>query len=241
MSEFKVISKVKESAVDVVINNVKRLIISKQIATGDKLPSEFELAEMMGVSRGSVREAMKILNAIGIVEIKRGDGTYATQDTSRAIIDPLMFRMLTSEASLRELLELREFIEMAVGELIITNATEDDIKILEGINQDMKDVYSKKGNCVELGKMDILFHKAMGKITNNVLVEMIYSYVVDFLGSTIEATYQNYKENAKYSINVHEEMIEAFKKKDRDYAVEKVKNSINQWKQLTTQYGRGTL
>ncbi|HYF83885.1 MAG TPA: GntR family transcriptional regulator [Clostridia bacterium] len=241
MGDFKVISKVKDSAVDVVINNIKRLIISKQIDIGDKLPSEFELAEMMGVSRGSVREAMKILNAIGVVEIKRGDGTYVTQDTSRAIIDPLMFKMLTSEASLRELVELREFIEMAVGDLIVANATQEDIKLLEIINQDMKDVYSKKGNCVELGKMDILFHKTMGKITNNVLVEMIYSYVVDFLGATIEATYQNYKENAKYSITVHEEMIEAFKKKDREYATEKVKNSIKQWKQLTTQYGRGAL
>ena len=55
----------RESAVDIVINNIKQLLIDRRLLPGDKLPSELEISEGLGVSRGSVREAMKILSAFG--------------------------------------------------------------------------------------------------------------------------------------------------------------------------------
>ena len=68
--------KTKVSAVDLVINSIKNILLQKKILPGDLLPSELALAESLGVGRGSVREALKILDAFGIIEIIHGDGTY---------------------------------------------------------------------------------------------------------------------------------------------------------------------
>src|SRR6056297_1598946 len=84
----------RESAVDLVINTIKKLIINKKLQPGDRLPSEMELANSFDVSRGSIREAMKILSAFGIVEIKRGDGTYISDSFNKDIFDPLLFRLI---------------------------------------------------------------------------------------------------------------------------------------------------
>lgn len=61
----------RESAVDIVVNNIKHLLMERKLKPGDRLPSESEISEGMGVSRGSVREAMKILSAFGLVRCQR--------------------------------------------------------------------------------------------------------------------------------------------------------------------------
>ena len=68
-------NKKKKTATDVVIDKIKSLLLAKELKPGDLIPPENELANAMNVSRGSVREAMKVLSAFGIVEIKRGNGT----------------------------------------------------------------------------------------------------------------------------------------------------------------------
>ena len=64
----------RESAVDIVVNSIKQLLADKKLLPGDKLPNELEISEGLGVSRGSVREAMKILSAFGLIDIRVGNG-----------------------------------------------------------------------------------------------------------------------------------------------------------------------
>lgn len=63
----------RESAVDIVVNNIKQLLVEQKLKPGDRLPNELEISEGLGVSRGSVREAMKILSAFGLVDVKVGN------------------------------------------------------------------------------------------------------------------------------------------------------------------------
>ena len=79
--------KPKLSAVDLVIDSIKSILIHKKILPGDLLPSEQALAESLGVGRGSVREALKILDAFGIVEIIHGDGTYIATSANKKILN----------------------------------------------------------------------------------------------------------------------------------------------------------
>ena len=81
----------RESAVDLVVNNIKQLLIEKKLKPGDRLPSELEISEGMNVSRGSVREAMKILSAFGLVDIKIGNGTYVCETPGNSLMDSLLF------------------------------------------------------------------------------------------------------------------------------------------------------
>ncbi len=115
-------AKTKVSAVDTVINQIKQLLIDKKLKPGEKLPSEMEICEGLGISRGSVREAMKILSALGIVEIKVGNGTFISEKPNSNMIDSLLFSFLISNPDISEMSEFRKLIELDIVELIIKNA-----------------------------------------------------------------------------------------------------------------------
>ncbi|MFH8485524.1 FadR/GntR family transcriptional regulator [Streptomyces longisporoflavus] len=94
---------------------IKKLIIDQRLPSGASLPTEPELMERLGVSRNSVREALKALQAMGIVEIRHGFGTYVGPMSMAPMIEGLTFRTVAGhyrgEDSLLQLLELREAVE----------------------------------------------------------------------------------------------------------------------------------
>lgn len=77
----------RESTVDIVVNNIKKLLIERKLKPGDRLPNEVEISEAMNVSRGSVREALRILTAFGLVESRVGTGTYICQKPGRTLAE----------------------------------------------------------------------------------------------------------------------------------------------------------
>ena len=96
----------RESAVDIVVNNIKQLLIERKLKPGDRLPSELEISEGMGVSRGSVREAMKILTAFGLVDIRVGNGTYICDTPGTKLMDSLLFSFFIANPDTKNLYEL---------------------------------------------------------------------------------------------------------------------------------------
>lgn len=78
---------------------------------GDKLPNELEISEGLGVSRGSVREAMKILSAFGLVDIRVGNGTYVCETPGNELIDSLLFSFFVSNPDISNLYEFRKIFE----------------------------------------------------------------------------------------------------------------------------------
>jgi GntR family transcriptional regulator, transcriptional repressor for pyruvate dehydrogenase complex len=222
----------KESAVDLVVNNIKNLLITKKLVPGDKLPSEAELCKSMAVSRGSLREAMKILSAFGIIEIKRGDGTYIAKSNNEILFDPFLFSLIQSQADIKELTELRALMEHAVVKLIIDNADEKDI-------EDIKSSYLKMYQAIKDGKTDpkvlaqydIDFHAALGRATKNILVEKIYSFVLDLFNPSVQKTHEN-QETGLDALNVHKNIIESIVKRDYAEGYKAVEHSIVVWKTL---------
>jgi len=99
------------SAVDLVINGIKQMVVTGRVRPGDRLPTEMELAASLSVSRGSVREAMKILSAFGIVDIIRGDGTYVATSMRKTFFGPLFFSLIASKGDAERLVELREMVD----------------------------------------------------------------------------------------------------------------------------------
>lgn len=89
--------KKNESAVDFVIKTFKEQLEKKELRPGDRIPNETELSEMLSVSRGSVREAMKILSALGVIDIQRGNGTFISQPDSLSSMDPGAFQFSAYE------------------------------------------------------------------------------------------------------------------------------------------------
>jgi len=220
----------RESAVDYVINTIKNLLLEKKLKPGDMLPSEGALAESMKVSRGPVREAMKILSAFGIVEIKRGDGTYIAEPNNKSIVDPFLLRLILSDANAREMAELRELLETQIVTLVIRNATKEDLDTLEQIHSNMKKAFemSSDNRKMDLLEYDLKFHSALGKATNNVLVEAIYGFTMELFKPYVAKTYDN-SENGMRAIALHEGIMEAIREKNITKAMDATRKSIDEW------------
>ena len=222
----------KESNVNLVIKQIKTLIMDGILNPGDKLPNEQNLSKQLQVSRGTTREAMKILSAYGIVNIKQGDGTYISSDAGKSLIDPLLFNMLLSVEDKEKLLELRELLELGIETLIIRNAEDDDIYELERINNELAEkISSQLYSIEELADFDLAFHSALGKATRNRYIEQIYNFALKLLAPSIIKTHE--KENsAENVVRLHGNIIKALKSRDSDRAFKAVKESINEWVDL---------
>ena len=105
----------RESTVDIVVNNIKKLLIERKLKPGDRLPNEVEISEAMNVSRGSVREALRILTAFGLVESRVGTGTYICQKPGRTLADSLLFSFFVNNPNIGKLYEFRRLIVIETG------------------------------------------------------------------------------------------------------------------------------
>ena len=114
----------RESAVDIVVNSIKQLLADKKLLPGDKLPNELEISEGLGVSRGSVREAMKILSAFGLIDIRVGNGTYVSDSPSSELLDSLLFTYFITNPDLTSLYEFRRIFETDIVRLAIDHYDE---------------------------------------------------------------------------------------------------------------------
>jgi GntR family transcriptional regulator, transcriptional repressor for pyruvate dehydrogenase complex len=120
--------RIKKSVVDITVDYIMDKVSSKQWRPGTKIPTEFELMETLDVSRNSVREAIKVLEALGLLEIRRADGTYVVNYFSEKMLTPWACSLLLEDDDSLALLELRMVIERGIFSLAIQKGTEEDMK-----------------------------------------------------------------------------------------------------------------
>lgn len=221
----------KESSVEFVINSFKELILLKKLIPGDSVPSETVLAESLNVSRGTIREAMKILSAFGIIEIKRGDGTYISKSIGNTLFDPFLFSLMMSDTDTKQLVELRESMENQIIILLIKNAEESDLNKIRAAYQMMENHImsgdtDKQQNLIQY---DIDFHQSLGNATKNVLLEKIYNFVMELFIPHIKNTYKN-KDNGQKALQLHKEILDAILERNVDRALKATHKSIDEWK-----------
>jgi DNA-binding FadR family transcriptional regulator len=214
----------KRSVVEIVIDKIKELLIRDHLKPGDMLPSENELSQSIGVGRGSLREAMKILSSFGIVEIKRGDGTYIASSASQKIFDPLLFNLLIAKGNHSEIIELRRLIEIGIVELIIKNATDQDLTRLEEQYEDLRNKMTDGiADLKILSNSDLKFHYVMASITKNQMVESIYRFIAEIFAPTM---------HGDYALEPHELILEALHKRDLDLAIKAIEKHTEVWRGL---------
>src|SRR5262245_52367882 len=113
------------------IEKVKDMILSGEFQPGTKLPRENELAERLGVSRSSLREAVRALSALNVIEVRQGDGTYVTSLTPELLLEVVGFGIdLVTDPSLLEVFEVRRFLETAATSAAAVAITDDELASL---------------------------------------------------------------------------------------------------------------
>ena len=204
----------RPSAVLMVIDKIKELLIQKKLSPGELIPSESVLAESLKVGRGTIREALKILSAYGVIEIKRGAGTYISSASNKRLFDPQLFQILVQE---------RDFLEEGIVKLVIQFAAEEDLASLETAMGSFLAELEKAVPSVEAaGRFDIEYHRLLGKYTHNAIIENIYGFVIELFTPTISPTHSGVHE-------VHEDLHRAIMRRDLDSALAAVRRHTEIW------------
>ncbi|MCD8222692.1 MAG: FadR family transcriptional regulator [Clostridiales bacterium] len=174
-----------------VSDEILRLIQDRPFLPGEKLPTEKELCEMLGVGRNTVREALKILTSKNIITIRQGAGTYISEKQGVAD-DPLGFAMVADRKKLTvDLLQLRLIIEPPVAGLAAQEVSEKDIVELQEILEEMEDQIRRRQDFTEA---DCRFHEKIADCTGNTvmgnLIPVIMKGIQVFAGEVSETDYE---------------------------------------------------
>jgi GntR family transcriptional repressor for pyruvate dehydrogenase complex len=153
---------------ETIIDQIKQMILSGEMKKGQKLPPERQLAEMLSVGRTSVREAVRALQYMGILEVRSGDGTFLTENVS-LLSDHFKTSFLIKHFSVIELVEARKIIEVETVCLAAERSSEEEKENLKGL---FKKSVQVKNDVSAFLKADFAFHRKIAEMSqNSVLVE----------------------------------------------------------------------
>ncbi|MER7889958.1 FCD domain-containing protein [Micromonospora sp. NPDC094482] len=149
---------------DEAIDKIKQMIVAGELRPGDRLPREPDLAERLGLSRNSLREAVRALSLIRVLDVRQGDGTYVTSLDPALLLDALSFVVdFHRDDTVLEFLEVRRILEPAATALAAQRATETDLAALRGVLDGLGDDPSID----ELVANDLEFHRLIAVCAGN--------------------------------------------------------------------------
>lgn len=151
---------------DYVVEQLKERIISGEYKSGDQLPTEGALCELFGVSRITVREALKKLNMMGLVEIKQGKGTFVKTVDLGLFMKPLFQLIDFEEINVEAIYTAREYIEGGTAYLAASVRTEFELTVLRNILQGIRQCIADQ-DIVKLYEYDRAFHTEVAKASHN--------------------------------------------------------------------------
>ena len=220
------------SVVNNVVNQISSLILERRFLSGERIPTETELGEQLGVSRNSIREAIKILNAVGILEVKRGKGTFVASTVTPTFFDPLIFSLILEPKSNKDLYELRMMFDSMVLFCAIERISDDQIQELETIVDNTWKMYSE-GKCLDdmeyYISQDVTFHKSLLKTTGNPLIQRIGHSILEFIPEYVKKSIQQ-NQGILRSINNHKDIIRTLKSRDRSKIIDITDATLQEWK-----------
>lgn len=207
---------------DEVFEQMKEHILSGEWGTGKKIPGELELAEQFGVSRVSVREAIHRLVGMGVLTIRRGDGTYVSEVLPENYLNALLPILLIEGASLNEMLEFRAMIEVESARLASRRANREELARMSEVLAVME---KSKGNVPVFAAADLDFHIAIAMAAHNSVIIKVNAIIHDMLKKTMEEIVgiTGYEGGLYY----HKKILEAIKNKDEEGAVSLMREHIS--------------
>ncbi len=201
-----------------IVEQIRSLVESNYFRVGDKLPPEMLLAQKLGVSRPSVREALCALEVAGLVERKTGDGNYIT-DVSKITFKKSMD--LLTRHSPRELMEVREIIEKEVIRKVAKDATEKDIDRIEKSLRKMKRAIQEDRSGIE---EDIDFHFSMAQSLNNNLLKKLYKEILFLMHGALWKRVMLKEERSRHleklNVVLHQKILDGIRERNELKALE---------------------
>ena len=200
-------------------DRVQRYIIDNNHRPGDALPSEAYLAALLGVSRPSLREAMRALQTIGIVESRRGSGTFVGSFRMDPFLQGMSFSIRASSDvnalhALGEILEVRTILESHLIRKVAADMTDEQLETLSALIQPMIDK-AERGETFP--DEDMAFHEAMYvSLGNSFIVQLVRTFWQLF--AEVEGNLQTIEHELAAVVQQHQKILEALGQRDPDLA-----------------------
>ena len=166
-----------------IVRQIRQMIGEGRLNSGDRLPPERDLAEKFVVSRTSVREALRTLESLGLVEIRPGEGTFVRRVSVESLVQPLAAVVASHREAIGELFEARRLLEPMIAALAATRATPEE-------RHEMERILDEQGKEVAAGgtgiAQDAQFHAALGAAAHNRAITRIVNAIMDLLAQSRE-------------------------------------------------------
>lgn len=157
---------VKQSVPEEIVKEILQMIQRGDLKPGDQLPTERELMEQLGVSRSSIREALRALSVMNVINIRQGHGTYVSSLDPELLVEHLEFVVSLEDATLLHLFEVRKMIEVYCAELAAKRIKPDEIIHLQ-----------KKLDLNSVRDIDTELHREIAELTKNPILIRIYASI----------------------------------------------------------------
>ncbi|MGA6984747.1 MAG: FadR/GntR family transcriptional regulator [Terriglobales bacterium] len=218
-SDFEIIRRNK--VYEEVAKQIERLIL-KKLKPGDKLPSERELAEMLQVSRSSIRDAIRGLELMGLVEPRQGAGTIVREVSAETLVNPFATALKHRQELVSELLDFRKMLEPPLAARAATHASPDEIS-------EMEEILKRQEVTLSHGEASIAedaeFHYSIALASGNSVVLKVLDILMDLLRETRERSLQ-LKGRPQKSLAGHRRILAAIRRHDVEAARDAMRRHI---------------
>ncbi|MFL9672025.1 MULTISPECIES: FadR/GntR family transcriptional regulator [Pseudomonas] len=211
---------IKRSLVDQALEQLRWRISEGRWAIGERLPTEPELAAELGISRNTVREAMRVLAFSGLIEIRQGDGSYL-----RSMTDPLGAMRALSHCTLEQAQETRQILEVEAVGLAAVRRTEADLTALHEALKASAVLYH--GDLEAYISADLVFHKRLVDAAHNPALSELYQYFSAIVGAQLRQTL-NISPRRQAVFDLHIALLEAVEHQDPERAKSLCRQLINE-------------
>jgi len=213
-----------------VAKQIERLIL-KKLKPGDKLPSERELAEMLQVSRSSIRDAIRGLELLGLVEPRQGSGTIVRELSSESVVNPFSAALKQRQEMVSELLDFRKMLEPPLAARAATHASPEEIAEMEEILQRQEKTQNQGDAAIA---EDAEFHYSVALASGNSVVLKVIDTIMDLLRDTRERSLQVEGRSQK-SLAGHRRILAAIKRHDAEAAKAAMRRHIEDVEEIVTE------
>lgn len=225
----KLIAPLKKTRIpEEIADRIRRGLLDGAFPQGRALPSERVLARRFGVSRGSVRDAFRILEVMGLLEMRHGQGTFPRELSVDRLVTPLASVITHQRERRNELMDVRRMFEPAVARAAADRRSDDDVVELERVLAGQRRKLKSGQNAIA---EDTAFHAVLARATRNHVVVRIMETLNDLLVESRKLTLRQ-KGRPEVSLAGHERIVSAIRERDPDAAASAMRHHIDQIAEL---------
>lgn len=225
----------KKRAYQDVVQQMLNLIRKGKLKKGDQLPTERDLTETFRVSRTTVREAIRYLESMRLVESRQGNGTYVLASSDNASVQTLSAALFQDRDELVDIFYIRKIIEPSIAQLAAEYATPEEVKELEELVRQHEENLASGMNTVEF---DTAFHMGLaGAAKNRVLSRLVHA-LIDLLAESRKEILQSDR-RAVESLRGHKMVLDAIKMGDGAGARESMRRHLGEIENLLFKSKKG--